>query len=173
MVFTSSDLAIIISAFAVLLGAYATYRNSVRKVDFERLQKNRDEEIERLQERIVDTEKRLAASENRSNENERRALDSERRAEEYKNDVRQIGEAFLKERTETARRLALIVQDGNAKIQKVVIVLEKVLGDMESATGTKPDIDLDALKRLVVIDSVTGQLGPIDVQAAKRYEQTR
>lgn len=155
MIFTSSDLAIIISAFAVLLGAYATYRNSVRKSEFEKLQA-----------RVVETEKRLADA-------ERRASDNERRAFEYRNDVIQIGEAIETERKENARRLAIIVSDGNAKIQKVVIVLEKVLTDLEAATGAKPDIDLDALKRLVVIDSVTGQLGPIDVQAVRRYEQTR
>jgi hypothetical protein len=146
---------------AVLIGAYATYRNSVRKSEFERLQA-----------RVVDTERRLAESEARAAANERRALDSEHRADEYRQAVVKIGEAMVEERTETARRLALIVSDGNAKIQKVVIVLEKVMSDLEAATGTKPDIDMEALKRLVVIDSVTGQLGPLDVAAVRRYEQT-
>ena len=154
MNFSSSDLAVIISAVAVLLGAYATYRNSVRKSEFEK-----------LQQRVVETEKRLADA-------ERRATDNERRAFEYRNDVVQIGEAMVRERTETARRLALIVSDANAKIQKVVIVLEKVLIDLETATGSKPDIDMDALRRLVVIDSVTGQLGTIDIEAVRRYGET-
>lgn len=155
MNFSSSDLAVIISAIAVLLGAYATYRNSVRKSEFEK-----------LQQRVVETEKRLADA-------EQRAADNERRAFEYRNDVVQIGEAMVRERTETARRMALIVTDGNAKIQKVVIVLEKVLTDLETATGTKPDIDLDALKRLVIIDNVTGQLGSIDIEAVNRYGEIR
>lgn len=158
MQITSADVAIVFSAFAVLIGAYATYRNSVRKSEFDR-----------LQQRISDTERRLAEAEKRASDNERRAIDSERRAAEYQQDVRQIGEAFLKERTETARRLAIIVSDGNSKIQKVVIVLEKVLTDLETATGAKADIDLDALRRLVVIDSVTGQLGPIDAEAVKKF----
>lgn len=158
MNFTSDNVAVMISAVAILLGAYATYRNTVRKAEFDRLQA-----------RVVDTEKRLAEADKRSADNERRALDSERRADEYRNDVVQIGEALVRERTETERRLAIIVSDGNAKIQKVVIVLEKVLVDMEAATGSKPDIDMDALKRLVVIDSVTGQLGPIDAEAVKNF----
>lgn len=149
MLISSADVAIIFSAIAVLIGAYATYRNSTRKAD-----------LERLQARILDTEKRLADTEKRANDNERRA-------NEYKNDVRLIGESIVRERAETARRLSIIVSDGNSKIQKVVIILEKVLIDMEAATGTKPDIDLETLKRLVVIDSVTGQLGPIDAEAVK------
>lgn len=158
MQITSADVAILFSAIAVLIGAYATYRNSVRKAEFDRLQA-----------RVLDTEKRLAESEQRAAINERRAIDGERRAEDYRSDVVQIGESLLRERNETARRLAIIVSDGNAKIQKVVIVLEKVLTDLETATGAKPDIDLDALRRLVVIDSVTGQLGPIDVEAVKKF----
>lgn len=153
MIFTASDLAIVFSALAVLFSGYAAYRNSVRKAEFEKLQA-----------RVVETEKRLADA-------ERRASDNERRAFEYRNDVIQIGEAIEAERKENARRMAIIVSDGNAKIQKVVIVLEKVLTDLEAATGTKPDIDLDALKRLVVIDSVTGQLGSLDVEAVKRYSE--
>jgi hypothetical protein len=159
MTFTSGDLAIIISACAVLIGAYATYRNSVRKSEFERLQA-----------RVVETERRLADAEGRATANERRALDSERRAADYRQAVVKIGEEMVRERDETARRLAIIVTDGNSKIQKVVIVLEKVMSDLEAATGVKPDIDMDALKRLVVIDSVTGQLGPIDVEAVKRAQ---
>ena len=154
MVFTSSDLAIIISAFAVLLGAYATYRNSVRKAEFEKLQA-----------RVVETEKRLADA-------ERRASDNERRAFEYRNDIIQIGEAIEVERKENARRLALIAEDANAKINKVVLVLEKVVVDFEAAAGRPADVDMEALKRLVVLDHFTGQLGPIDVQAVKRYSET-
>lgn len=154
----SLDLIGLASFIGAILLALSTYLNSVRKAEFDRLQN-----------RVVDTEKRLAEAEKRAADSERRAMDNERRAEEYRNDVVQIGEAMVRERAETARRLALIVADGNAKIQKVVIVLEKVLEDVEASTGSRPDIDLDALKRLVVIDNVTGQLPPIDVQAAKRF----
>lgn len=156
MNFTSDNLAVIISAIAILMGAYATYRNTVRKTEFDRLQY-----------RVLDTEKRLAESDKRASDNERRAIDNEHRADEYREDIQQLGRAIDSERKENARRLAIVVTDGNTKIQKVVIVLEKVLADMEAATGSRPDVDLDALKRLVVIDSVTGQLGPIDVAAVK------
>lgn len=155
MVFAASDLAIIFSAIAVLFSGYAAYRNSVRKAEFEKLQA-----------RVVETEKRLADA-------ERRASDNERRAFEYRNDVIQIGEAIETERKENARRLALIAEDANGKINKVVLVLEKVINDFEAAAGRPADVDIEALKRLVVLDHFTGQLGPIDVQAVKRYEQTR
>lgn len=151
MQFTSGDVAVIISAFAVLIGAYATYRNSVRKTEFDKLQA-----------RVVETEKRLADAEKRANDNERRAL-------EYRQDVIQIGEQIEAERKENARRLALVAEDGNQKINKVVIVLEQVLKDFESSTGNTPDVDIDALRRLVVIDHVTDRLGPIDASAVRRF----
>src|SRR5512139_8659 len=147
MLVSGADLAVIVSAIAVLLGAYATYRNSVRKAEFERLQA-----------RVVELEKRLADAEQRATDNERRAL-------EYRRDVIKLGEQLEKERLESIRRLGLVSDDGNAKIRKVVLVLEQVLLDFEASTGAKPDVDLESLKRLVVIDHVTDRLGTIDVHA--------
>jgi hypothetical protein len=152
MVFTSGDLAVICSAIAVLFGAFATYRNSVRRADFEKLLT-----------RVTETEKRLADSERRASDNEQRAL-------EYRQAVIKIGEQMSAERHENSRRLALVAQDGNSKINKVVLVLEQVLKDFEAVVGRTPDVDIDALKRLVVNDHVTGQLGYIDVQAVRNYQ---
>jgi hypothetical protein len=84
--------------------------------------------------------------------------------------VIKIGEQMEAERRENARRLALVAQDGNMKINKVVLVLEKVIHDFEAVAGCTPEIDLDALKRLVVTDHITGQLGAIDVQAVRSYQ---
>lgn len=146
---SGADVAVIVSAIAVLLGAYATYRNSVRKAEFERLQA-----------RVVELEKRLTDAEQRATDNERRAL-------EYRRDVIKLGEQLEKERLESIRRLGLVSADGNAKITKVVIVLERVIQDFEAATGSRPDIDLEALKRLAVIENVTDRLGTLDVHAAR------
>lgn len=143
MQFTSGDIAVICSAIAVLFGAVATYRSSVRKADFDKLQT-----------RVVETERRLSDSEHRANDNERRAL-------EYRQDVIKIGEQMELERRENARRLALVAEDGNTKINKVVLVLEKVIRDFEAVAGRTPDVDLEVLKRLVVLDHVTGPLGPL------------
>jgi uncharacterized protein YigA (DUF484 family) len=146
-------LAEVASFIAVVLAAYATYRNTTRTA-----------EIARLQERIADLEKRLADAEQRANSNEQKAID-------YRQDVIKLGEQLEAERHESLRRISLVAADGNAKIAKVVIVLERVVIDFEAATGSKPDIDLEALKRLTVIENVTDRLGPIDVHAVRRYEQ--
>lgn len=138
------------SFIAVLLAAYATYRSSIRKA-----------ELERLNARVVDLEKRLADSEQRANDNEQKAID-------YRQDVIKLGEQLERERHESIRRLGLVAADGNAKINKVVIILEKVLIDVEATTGNKPDVDLEALKRLAV-STATDKLGPIDVHAVKSY----
>lgn len=142
----------IASFVAVILAAYATYRNSTRKT-----------ELDRLGARVVELEKRLADSDKRASDNEARAL-------EYRGDVIKIGEQLDKERHENMRRLAIVAKDGNQKINKVVFILERVLIDMEQATGTKPDVDIEALKRLVVIDHVTGPLGALDAEAARNYQ---
>src|SRR5512139_2496443 len=152
---SSADIAIIVSALAVFLGAVATYRNSVRKSEFDRLQT-----------RVVDLEKRLADAEQRANDNELKAIG-------YRKDVIKLGEQLEKERHESIRRLGLVSADGNDKINKVVIVLEKLATDFEMATGTKPDIDLVALKRLAVIDHVTDRLGTIDVHAVRKFDDDR
>lgn len=148
---TSADIALLFSAFAVLVGAYATYRNSVRKVEYERLSA-----------RVVDLEQRLASAEQRANANEQKALD-------YRKDVIKLGEQLERERYESIRRLGLVSQDGNDKIRKVVIVLEKLATDFEMATGRQADVDLEALRRLAVIDHITDRLGTIDVHAVKQH----
>lgn len=145
-------LAEIASFLAIVMAALATYVSSTRRA-----------EIDRLQTRIAELEKRVADSDKRANDNEARAL-------EYREDVIRIGEQLDRERHENMRRLAIVAKDGNQKINKVVFVLEKVLQDVEAATGTKPDIDIEALKRLVVIDHVTGPLGALDAEAARNYQ---
>lgn len=152
---SGADVAVIVSAFAVLIGAYATFRNSVRKTEFDK-----------LRERVVELEKRLADA-------EERALDNERRALEYRKDVIKLGEQLEAERYESIRRLGLVSADGNAKINKVVIVLEKVIADFESATGSRPDVDLETLRRLAVIDHITDRLGTIDVHAVRKFDDGR
>ncbi len=152
MTFSSGDVAVIVSAIAVLIGAYATYRNSVRKTQFDDLQK-----------RVVETERRLADAEKRASDNEQRALD-------YRQDIIRIGEQMDAERHENARRLALVSEDGNNKINKVVLVLERVLKDFEAATGHMADVDIEALKRLTVLDHFTGRLPPLDVEAVKKLQ---
>ena len=140
----------IASFIAILLAAYATYRSSTRKA-----------ELDRLNARVVDLEKRLADSEQRANDNEQKAID-------YRQDVIKLGEQLERERHESIRRLSLVAADGNSKINKVVIILEKVVSDVEAATGTRPDVDLDALKRLAVV-MATDKLGTIDVHAVKKH----
>lgn len=147
------DISEVASLIAVLLAAYATYRNSTRKA-----------ELDRLNARVVDLEKRLADSDQRANDNEHRAI-------EYREAVIKLGEELNNERHETMRRMAMIAQDGNQKINKVVIVLEKVIKDLEAAGG-KSDVDMDALRRLAV-DNITGPLGPIDIDALNRYAGAR
>src|SRR5512139_2611938 len=139
------------SFIGAILLSLSTYLNSVRKAEFERLQA-----------RVVEAEKRQADS-------DKRAADNERRAFEYRNDVIHIGEQIEAEQRENARRLAMVAEDGNRKINQVVLVLEKVLKDFESATGRENDVDIEALKRLVVIDHITGPLETIDTSAVKRY----
>ena len=143
------------SFVAVILAAYATYRNTTRKAEFDR-----------LSERVVDLEKRLADAEQRATDNEHKAI-------EYREDIIQIGQRMQQERDENTRRLMLVAQDAADKINRVVIVLEKVIKDFECATGTTPDVDMEALKRLVRIDHVTGPLGPIDVEAVRRHAGER
>lgn len=145
------SIAEIASFVAVILAAYATYRNSTRK-----------SELDRLNDRVRDLEKRLADS-------DRRASDNEARAIEYREDVIKLGEQLDKERRDNMRHLAIVAKDGNQKINKVVFVLEQVLVDVEQATGTKPDVDIEALKRLVILDHVTGPLGSLDEEAVRNY----
>ena len=144
-------LAEIASFVAVLLAAYATYRNSISKA-----------EQERLNMRVVELEKRLADSEQRANDNERKAI-------EYREDVIKLGEQMERERKDNTRCLAIVAQDADQKIKKVVFALEMVIAEFESTMGRKPEVDFEALKRLAVIDHITGQLGPIDVEAVKNY----
>jgi hypothetical protein len=136
------------SFIAVILAALATYASSTRKA-----------EIDRLSARVVDLEKRLSDAEQRANDNER--------SDRYRQDV--IKRQQLEKVYESIRRLNL-VSDGNNKIRMVVLALEKLFDDFETATGTKPDLDLEALKRLSVIDHVTDRLGTIDVHAARKFE---
>jgi hypothetical protein len=148
---TADGIALILSALAMLLGAYATTRNAIRKAEYDRLSA-----------RVVELEKRLAESDKRATDNEHHAL-------EYRQDVIKLGEQLEAERYESIRRLSLVAADGNDKISKVVIVLEKLAMDFEIKTGTKADVDLEALRRLTVI-SVTDRLGTIDVHATRKFD---
>lgn len=142
----------IASFVAVILAAYASYRTTTRKA-----------EVDKLQERIAELEKRLADTEQRATANEHRALD-------YRKDVIRLGEQLEAERLESIRRLSLMAQDGNKKINAVVIVLEKLIADYESETGKRADVDLEALQRLTV-KLATDRLGTIDIHAVRQFDQ--
>jgi hypothetical protein len=124
----------LVSACAILIGAAATYRNSVRKADFDRLQA-----------RVVDAETRLAKSESRASTSEQRALES-------RIDIIHLGEELSRERTGNATRLAELEKSYQVKINKLVLVIESLFNQLKTATGSEPDIDLDALRQMVVID---------------------
>ena len=83
---------------------------------------------------------RLAEAENRLARAERRAGESERQAHEFRQDVIQLGERLERERKES-----------QARINKLVIIIESLFKKLQAA-GVEPDLDLEDLKRMYVIE---------------------
>lgn len=152
----TADLVILFGSLSALVGsilvALANYRNSVKRADFDRALA-----------RIVDTEARLAQAESRAATNESRANASDRRADEYRQDVQKLGEAIERERTLNTRNLGMVARDAEAKIEKMLLVIEDLYRTIEQTTGTPPNVDMAALRKLMVLDHVTGPLGQIDL----------
>lgn len=154
------DWVVLFGAISALIGSVllsiANYRNSVRKADFEEVK----DDLDRATSRIVDTEARLAQAEARANS-------AERRADEYRQDVQKMGDALVRERAINNRNLAIVAQDSESKIEKMLLVIENLYETIETATGTPPDVDLAALRKMMVLDHITGPLGPIDLLPRK------
>jgi hypothetical protein len=89
-----------------------------------------------FQARMTDAEGRLARS-------ERRVGESEKQAHEFRQDVIHLGERLAKERTEY-----------QSNINKLVVIIEAMFNRMVSA-GLDPEVDLEVLKRLYVIDKAS------------------
>lgn len=152
----TADLVILFGSASALIGsilvALANYRNSVRRADFDRALA-----------RIVDTEARLAQAESRAATNESRANASDRRADEYRQDVQNLGNAIERERTLNTRNLGMVARDAETKIEKMLLVIEDLYRTIEQTTGTPPNVDMASLRKLMVLDHVTGPLGKIDL----------
>lgn len=147
---------ILLGAVSALIGSVlvsaANYRNSVKRSDFDELK----DDLDRSKARIVDTEARLAQTESRANS-------AERRADEYRQDVQQLGRAIERERAISNRNLAIVAQDAESKIDKMLLVIENLYAAIEAATGKPPDVDMAVLRKMMVLDHITGPLGPIDL----------
>lgn len=88
-----------------------------------------------FQERMTDAESRLARA-------ERRAGESEKQAHEFRQDVILLGERLARERAEYQNN-----------INKLVLIIEAMYNRMVAAE-LNPEIDLDVLKRLYVVEKV-------------------
>jgi gas vesicle protein len=88
-----------------------------------------------FQERMTDAESRLARA-------ERRAGESEKQAHEFRQDVILLGERLARERAEYQNN-----------INKLVLIIEAMYNRMVAAE-LNPEIDLDVLKRLYVVERV-------------------
>lgn len=95
---------------------------------------NNQRERDEFQKRLTDAESRIARA-------ERRAAESDSQANEFRKDVIRLGERLTRERKEH-----------QSKINKLVIIIEKLFEQLKEATGKEPDVDLEALKQMVVID---------------------
>jgi hypothetical protein len=124
----------IVSALTILIGALATYRNSVRKSDFDRLQA-----------RVVEAEHRLAQAETR-------ATAFERQANEARTDIIQLGEALTKEREESCKRICEMERAYQLKINKLVLIIESLFKQMQAAGLEPADVDLEDLKMMYVVE---------------------
>lgn len=146
---STADIVVLLGAASALIGSIflslSTYRNSVRKSD-----------LDRAVARITETEARLAQAEHR-------ATTSEIQAQAFRHDVIQLGEELDKERKQNDRNLAIVAQDAEQKIEKLLIVIEDMYATIETATGTPPDVDMVALRKMIIVDHVTGPLGPINL----------
>jgi hypothetical protein len=146
---STADVVVLVGAFSALIGSVlisvANYRNSVRKAD-----------LDRALARITDTEARLAQTEHR-------ATTSEIQAQAFRHDVIQLGEQLDHERKLNDRNLAIVAKDAETKIEKLLIVIEDMYATIEKTQGTPPDVDMLALRKMIVIDHVTGPLGPINL----------
>lgn len=90
-----------------------------------------------FQARLTDAESRLARA-------ERRAGESEKQAHEFRQDVIRLGERLARERSEYQNN-----------INKLVVIIEAMYNRMVAAE-MNPEIDLDVLKRLYVVEKVPG-----------------
>lgn len=146
---STADIVVLLGALSALIGSIlisaANYRNSVRKSD-----------LDRALSRITDTEARLAQAEHR-------ATTSEIQAAAFRHDVIQLGEQLDHERKLSDRNLAIVAKDAETKINKLLIVIEDMYASIETATGTPPDVDMVALRKMIIVEHVTGPLGPIDL----------
>lgn len=154
---TVSEIVVLLSALGALIGSVllssANYRNSVRKADFDRLIA-----------RTTETEARLAQAEHR-------ATTAEIQAATFRQDVIDIGEALAKERKMSDRNLGIVAKDAEEKISKLMIVIEDLYNRIESVTGVPPDVDMSALRKIIIVDHVTGPLGPINLIELIRSNQ--
>lgn len=146
---STADIVVLLGAASALIGSVflslSTYRNSVRKSD-----------LDRALARITDTEARLAQAEHR-------ATTSEIQAQSFRHDVIQLGEQLDHERKLSDRNLAIVAKDAETKIEKLLIVIEDMYASIETATGTPPDVDMVALRKMIIVEHVTGPLGPINL----------
>lgn len=98
-----------------------------------------------FQERLTEAENRLARA-------ERRAGESERQAHEFRQDVIRLGEQLDRERQERQAELKRERAEYQANINKLVVIIEAMFEKMRAA-GLDPGVDLDALKRMVIVEA--------------------
>jgi hypothetical protein len=160
----AAALTLLLGSIGTLIGtmflAAATYRNSVRKVDFDRVLENLADvksDYDRVLVRLAESEARLAKTESRAN-------DAEHRAGEYRDDIQRLGRSIEHERTLANRNLAIVAQDAQSKIEKMLLLIEDLYHRIETETGRPPNVDLGTLRKMIgLIDHVTGPLGQIDL----------
>lgn len=72
----------------------------------------------------------------------------------------------------TRRDIVLIgeqLQAARSDVAAMALLINQLFNQYQEATGKKPDVDVDMLRQMNTIQYITGKLGPLDVDAVKRF----
>jgi hypothetical protein len=120
-------------------------------------------EMSGLHDRVLDLERRLADS-------DKRAAMYEQQANRSRAELITMGQRLEAERVENTRRLTLVAQDAQNKLNKLLIIIQSLYVMVESS-GMNPNVDLEALSKYIMIDNVTGKLGKLDAETIRRIKE--
>lgn len=116
----------------------------IAKIEAERniyVDKSMELEADRnlLRDELVKLQRRATEMENRLAREEKRTVDAESQANEFRQSVVKLHDELVSER-----------YDSQMRINKLVLIIENLLIRMKMA-GIEPDIDLEDLKRMVIV----------------------
>jgi hypothetical protein len=101
-----------------------------------------------------------------SNSNAAKAETSEERIKKLEDDL-----ADELKRRETDRRNIIVIGEelSNTRYDAsaLAMLVNQLFNQFKAATGTAPEVDIEMLRHLRTIGYITGQLGPLDVEAVK------